>query len=280
MKLSNLLFPFLVFLIGCSGKYLIKTYPSGAKVYVRDIRTKEKKLIGLSPAQIKEESRLGDVFFVVLEKQNYKPKEIMIRVNEGESLTVTAQLDPMTGEELREAASVAGKKEDKGQPPMPPQDNKKKTNLKEEVEDLQLRVALLENTVSFYKDALFSPRFKGGPASFDRDRNDKVIGYMFQAQQAVVRANYKKALELLDKVVQIDEYVSNAWLLKGSVKYLQKDYEGARLAWERCLKIDPHNQVAYRYLSTVYEKLGLEKLPRRPEALRYPAVQMEIEKRR
>jgi tetratricopeptide (TPR) repeat protein len=273
-----------IFNFGCSGKYLVKSYPAGAKVYLRDINSNEKRLVGLSPVQIKEESRLGDVFFLVFEKNNYKPKEVMIRVNEGESLSVAAQLDPLTADAAKEQAAAGGD-QGKGEPPpgQPPQGDKKEPKkieeLVEQVNELNLRVALLENTTSFYKDAMFSSRFQGGPANFDRDRNDKVIGYMFQAQQAIVNAKYDEALGLVDKAINIDEYVSNAWLLKGSIKYLQNDYTGAKDAWERCLKIDPHNKIAYRYLSATYKRLGYAELPNKPEELRYPASNVEIDKR-
>ncbi len=273
----------LFFIVGCGGKYLVKTYPSASKVYVRDIKTQEKRLIGLSPVQIDEDSRLGDVFFLVLEKNNYNTKEVMVRVNEGESLSVTAQLDPLTTDQLKEQQAAAdGKKDDQKPQGQPDKKDKKKAEvdeLKEKLDEINLRVALLENTLSFYKEAMFSPRFQGGSPKFDRDRSDKMVGYMFQAQQAIVRKSYGEALGLLDKALQIDEYASHAWVLKGSVKYLQRDFQGAKVAWERSLKLDPHNKVAYRYLSSVYKRLNLESLPERPEMLRYPAAQVEIEKR-
>ncbi len=268
-------------LVGCGGKYLVQTYPNGAKVYVRDIQTNEKKLIGTSPVQIAEESKLGDVFFVIFEKENFKPKEVLVKINPGESLTLSARLDPLSGEELAEAAGKAEKKKDDEKPGQPPKDDKKKPEdeLKAMVEDLNLRVALLENTVTFYKEAMFSPRFQGGTPGFDRDRNDKVVGLMFSAQQSIVRGAYKEALDQLDQALKMDEYVANAWLLKGSVNFLMKDYEGARTAWERTLKLDAHNKVAYRYLNEVYKRLGVTEMPPKPAELRYPASQVEIEKR-
>ncbi|MCC7442402.1 MAG: hypothetical protein IT285_12265 [Bdellovibrionales bacterium] len=259
-------------LAGCSGKYLVKTYPAGAKVYVRDIQTKENKLVGLSPVTIPEESTLGDVFFVSLEKENFKKKDVLVRVDSGESLTITARLDPLSPEELAEQ----GEGEGQGQPK--PEDKKKEE--KKDLEELKMRVALLENTVSFYKDAMFSARFSGnGQAKFDRDRNDQVVEKLFQAQQATLRKNYDTALKLIDEALQQDEYMSKGWLLKGSIKYLQGDMQGARVAWERTLKIDPHSREAYQFLSRVYSRMGLGELPKQPAALRYPASQQEIEDR-
>jgi tetratricopeptide (TPR) repeat protein len=258
---------------GCSGKYLVKTYPAGAKVYVRDIQTKENKLVGLSPVTVPEESTLGDVFFVTLEKENFKKKDVLVRVDSGESLTITARLDPLSPEELAEQNNGEGQ----GQQQQP-QDKKKDD--KKELEDLKLRVALLENTVGFYKDAMFSARFNGnGQAKFDRDRNDQVVEKLFQAQQATLRKNYDVALKMIDEALQQDEYMSKGWLLKGSIKYLQGDMQGARVAWERTLKIDPYNREAYQFLSKVYNRLGLGELPNKPAAMRYPAAEKEIESR-
>lgn len=264
---------------GCSTRYLVKTYPAGAQIYTRDLTTNEKKLIGVSPVEIEGEAKLGDVFFVVVEKQNYKPKEILVRATEGETLAINAKLDPMTAEEISAANALADKKKEDEKPPQqPPQDPKKK--LDELIEELKLRVALLENTTSFYKDAMFSARFAGnGQAKFDRDRNDKIVDNMFQAQQAITSKDYAKATKLIDDAIEQDEYLAQAWLLKGSLKYLQNDFTGAKQAWERCLKIDPYDKVAYNYLGKVYEKLGLPRLDRPAAALRYPAATVEIEKK-
>lgn len=271
------------FVTACSGKYAVKSYPTGAKVYIKDIQSQEKKLLGISPLSIQEESKLGDVFFLIFEKQNYHTKEVMIKVNEGESVSVATRLDPLSDEE-RKAADLAAneKKEDPQQPK--PQDQKKPEDKKmeelmAEVQELKLRVALLENTASFTKDALFSPRLAGGMPGTDRDRSDRVVGLVFSGQQAIVKGKYEEALKEIDKALQIDEYSNNAWLLKGSVKYLQKDFEGAKVAWERTLKLDPYNKVAYQYLSDVYKRLNLPPLPKTGSEMRYPASAVEIEKR-
>ena len=186
----------------------------------------------------------------------------------------------MTPDEI-EAGKLA-KKEDDKKDQQPPQDPKKKEDdLKKLIEEMKLRIALLENTTSFYKDAMFSSRFTGnGQAKFDRDKNDKVIENMFFAQQAITSHDYTKANQLIDDALEKDEYLAQAWLLKGSLRYLQNDFQGAKQAWERCLKIDPYDKIAYNYLGRVYEKLGLPKLDKPAAALRYPASQVDIERKK
>jgi tetratricopeptide (TPR) repeat protein len=274
-----------VLVSACAGKYSIKSYPQGSKVYVKDMQTNEKKLLGISPLNIQEESKLGDVFFLIFEKQNYRTKEVMVKVNEGESIAVQARLDPLSDEEKKaeELAKNDDKKQDQ-QPPKPddkkkPED-KKMDDLLAELAEVKLRVALLENTSSFYKDALFSPRLSGGMPTQDRDRSERVVGLIFQGQKSIMKGDYKQALAEVDKALTMDEYSNSAWLLKGSIKYLQKDFEGAKTAWERCLKIDPYNKVAYQYLSDVYKRLGMAPLPQTGAEMRYPASNVEIEKRR
>ena len=265
----------------CSTRYLVKTYPAGAQVYTRDLTSNEKKLVGTTPVEIEGDAKLGDVFFVVVEKQNYKPKEILVRASEGETLAINAKLDPMTADEINAANTLAEKKKDDDKKPeqQPPQDPKKKQD--DLIEELKMRVALLENTTSFYKDAMFSARFMGnGQAKFDRDRNDKVVDNMFQAQQAIAAKDYARANKLIDDTLEQDEYLSQAWLLKGSLRYLQNDFAGAKQAWERTLKIDPYDKIAYTYLGKVYEKMGMPRLDRPAAAMRYPASLVDIEKKK
>lgn len=269
--------------VGCAGKYAIRSYPVGAKIYARDIQTQEKKLLGLSPLDITEENKLGDVFFLIFEKQNYREKEIMLKVNPGESLLISARLDPLTEAELAANSPENKNDENKPQPPKPEEKeqelDKKLKEMLADINELKLRVALLENTASFTKDALFSPRLAGGSPASDRDRSDRVVGFVFEAQQSIMKNSYQEALKKLDEALKLDEYSNQAWLLKGSAHYLLKDYLNAKLSWERTLKLDPHNRVAYQYLSEVYKRLGIQDLPKSSADLRYPASQIEIERR-
>lgn len=265
-------------LTACGGKYVVKSFPSDAKLYIKDIRTNEKKLVGNTPTSIEEDPRLGEVFFVVLEKENYKPKEIMLKVNEGESLTVAAKLDPLLVGDGSE--NQVAKKDDDQKPQQGGKPDEKPKDWQKEMDDMKMRIALLENTTSFYKDALFSPRLSGGLPAHDRDRNETVVGNIFKAQQSIMKGKYDEALQSIDKATQLDEYATNAWLLKGSVKYLLKDFQGARLAWEQTLKLDPYNKVAFKYLNNVYKVLKVEPLTENPATLRQPASTLEINQRR
>lgn len=257
---------------------MIKSFPSDARLYIKDIRTNEKKLIGNTPTQITEDPKLGEVFFLVMEKENYKPKEIMVKINQGESLAVSARLDPLLPGD-GDAQNLAQKKDpEKPQPGSPKKDDELK-DWQKEFEDIKLRVALLENTAVFTKEALFSPRLAGGMPSSDRDRKESVISLVFEAQRAITGGKYDEALRHIDKSLQIDEYSTNAWLLKGSAKYLKKDYEGARIAWERTLKLDPYNKAAFRYLNSVYKILNVEPMQESPAELRSPATTLEINRR-
>ncbi len=266
--------------VSCGGKYMIKSYPADAKLYIKDIRTSEKKLIGTTPTQINENPKLGDIFFFVLERENYQPKEIMVKVNEGESFTISAKLDPLLPADSSNDNENKNAKNDDNKPqPGSPQKKEEPKDWEVELDDIKLRIALLETTTAFTKDALFSPRMMGGVPSYDRDRRESVISLIFQAQSAIQVGKLDKANEHIDQALQMDEYSTNAWLLKGSVKYLQKDYASARGAWERTLKLDPYNKTAFNYLNNVYKKLSEKPLKPNPNELRVPASIIDIENR-
>lgn len=274
----NLIISTCLGLTACGGKYVVKSFPADAKLYIKDIRTNEKKLVGNTPTSIEEDPRLGEVFFVVIEKENYKPKEIMLKVNEGESLTVSAKLDPFIQDTGSEGA--VAKKDDEQKPQQGGKPEEKPKDWQKEMDDMKMRIALLENTTSFYKDALFSPRLAGGMPAHDRDRSETVVGNIFKAQQSIMKGKYDEALRSIDTATQMDEYATNAWLLKGSVKYLLKDFQGARIAWERTLKLDPYNKVAFKYLNNVYKVLKVNPLAENAADLRQPANTLEIDQRR
>lgn len=265
--------------MSCGGRYVVKSFPADAKLYLKDLRTNEKKLIGNTPAQIPEDSKLGEVFFLVMEKENYKPKEIMVKVNEGESLSIAARLDPLIPGDGNDQGLAQQKKDDQKPQPGSPNKEKDPKEWQKELEDLKLRVALLENTASFTKEALFSPRLAGGMPMQDRDRKERVVSFVFEAQKSIMGGKYDEALNQVDKAIQIDDYSTNAWLLKGSIKYLKKDYQGARFAWERTLKLDPYNKVAFKYLNSVYKLLNVEPLAENGSDFRYPASTLEINQR-
>ncbi|NUM57541.1 MAG: hypothetical protein HUU56_02865 [Bdellovibrionaceae bacterium] len=267
-----------MFLNACAGKYIVKSFPADAKLYLKDINTNEKKLIGNTPTQIEEDGKLGEVFFIVLEKDNYKPKEIMVKVNEGESLSISAKMDPLSPADL-DNQNLAKKKDDDQKNQGSPNKEKEPKDWQKEFEDLRLRVALLENTSSFTKEALFSPRLSGGVSSQDRDRKERVIAHVFDAQKSIRLGRFDEALKSIDSALQLDEYSTNAWLLKGSASYLKKDYTGARNAWERTLKLDPYNKAAFRYLNSVYKLMNVQPLVETAADLREPASTLEIKKR-
>lgn len=249
---------------GCASTMMVKSYPEGANVYSRDVVSQEKKLLGKTPLNLKKEKDSSEVFFLILEKENFYPKQVLMTPRDGESISVAVTLDP-----LQDASKVAknegedGKEQGQGNG-----DGKKK---EDEMKDLNLRIALLENTISMYKDALFSNRFSAGMAPFDRDRTDNVVDHLFKAQQLVMSKKFTDAQEELDKALLINEYLPQAYLLRGTIFYVNKDYEQAKIAWERSIKIDPHNPQAYEYLRLVSKKLGQTPPPERPSQLRAPA---------
>lgn len=254
---------------GCATRYTVKSFPDGATVFVKDLVTQEKKLVGQTPLTLKKTKEMGDVFFFTLEKDNFTPKQVLMTPKDGENLTISIVLDPASDKD--KALADKGKEgEGKGQDPK--NDDKKKAE--EAMKDLHMRIALLENTVSLQKDALFSGRYggSGGPASFDRGRTDEIVDHLFKSQQLVMAKKYPEAHQELDQALMLDEYLPQAYLIKGTIFYVNKNYDQAKIAWERCLKVDPYNAQAYNYLRLVDKKLGKAMPPERPSMLRAPAT--------
>lgn len=258
--------PFLM--SGCATRYTVKSFPEGATVYVKDLVTQEKKLVGQTPLTLKKTKEMGEVFFFSFEKDNFQPKQILMTPKDGESLTVSVILDP-AAENKDKLADKDKNGDGKGQNP---QDEKKKQE--DAMKDLNMRIALLENTVALQKDALFSGRYagSGGPAGFDRGRNDEIVDHLFKSQQLVMIKKYDEALTELDQALMMDEYLPQAYLIKGTIFYVNKKYDQAKIAWERCLKVDPYNAQAYNYLRLVDKRLGAIQPPERPAMLRAPAT--------
>lgn len=254
-------------LSGCAARYVVKSYPDGATVFAKNVVTGEVKKMGVTPLTIKKTGDIGDVFFVTVEKDNYHPKQILLTPREGENLQLTITLDPLDD---KNRSPAGDKGDEKGQGKNDPNKDKDK---EKEMKDLLLRVALLENTLSLYKEALFSGRYSGagGYAKFDRDHTDEIVDHLFRAQQSTMLKKYDQALTELDQALLLDEYLPQAYLIKGSIYYLTKKFDEAKLAWERCLKIDPYNAQAYEYLRLVSTKLGVRPPPDRPSMLRAPA---------
>jgi len=252
----------------CATRYNVKSFPEGATVFVKDLITQEKKLVGQTPLTLKKTKEMGEVFFFTIEKDNFVSKQILMTSKDGENLTLSVILDPATD---ATKDKLADKDKDKGdQKGQSPEDKKKEDAMK----DLNLRIALLENTVAMQKDALFSGRYNGsgGPARFDRGQNDDIVDHLFKAQQLVMLKKYPDAQNEVDQALLIDEYLPQAYLIKGTIFYVNKDYKQAKIAWERCLKVDPYNAQAYNYLRLVDKKLAVAMPPDRPSMLRAPAT--------
>ena len=51
----------------------MKSFPEGATVFVKDVVTQEKKLVGQTPLTLKKTKEMGEVFFFTIEKDNFYP---------------------------------------------------------------------------------------------------------------------------------------------------------------------------------------------------------------
>ena len=243
-------------IVSCSNSIKIHSYPSSAKVYIKDIITNTKQELGQTPLNITRTDEMSDVFFISIEKDDFLTREILVKSGENESIFIDAKLEP---QEEKLLAEQLGLKNTPVGPGAGGKGKDRKKQVKEQetqIKEMETKIALLNNTLGMYKDALFSQRYAGGDRFRARD-NDKVVKLLFNAQKYIMGKKYTKAKATINKALQMDEYLSQAYILKGSIYYIGKSYAKARLNWERALEIDPYNAEVLKYLKRLYRKLGI-----------------------
>lgn len=238
-----------VLLGACATSFSVRSYPDGAKVKVQNIVSKEIFEIGESPASFDYEPKFGEGFLVKVEKERFQGEDIFLTRHAGARTQLQVNLKPQAVDTGADAVAKADdKKDDKGKGP-DPEAEKKQNELKE-------RLALLEKTFEIYKEALFSARLNGAPASYDRQRMDVQVGLVGRAQNLIEKRRFKEASEVVDKILEQDEYLAQGHVLKGTVAYLQADYPAAIKSWERALEINPYEKLTRAYLVQAYNKVG------------------------
>ena len=80
------------------------------------------------------------------------------------------------------------------------------------------------------------------------------------ARQAIYDARYDSALERIREVLTVDAANARALELAGSVHHLKGEPDRAREAWEKALKLEPHNQAVAASLKRMARKTR-ERIP-------------------
>lgn len=240
----------LLLLGACATKYRVSTYPSGAKIKIENIVSREVFEVGEGPITFEHDERYGEGFIVIAEKDLFLPKRIYVTQIPGAETSYQINLEPKksTLEGAKGDQAKDDKKDDKDKdkdkPPQQPGD------------DTDKRLAVLERTFEIYKDALFSQRYGTGPASYDRDRVDTSVALVSKTQQLMEKKKYNDAMKVIDKLIERDEYLAQGHILKGSVHYLKQEIPEAIVSWERALEINPSDRLTRQYLISAYRKAG------------------------
>ena len=74
-----------------------------------------------------------------------------------------------------------------------------------------------------------------------------LAGYTGLGSKAIERGNYTQALEYLNKAIDISQFNSEAFFLRGYTKYELDDYIGAEKDFGQALRLNPKNHEAYLY---------------------------------
>lgn len=78
------------------------------------------------------------------------------------------------------------------------------------------------------------------------------LDYVKKGDNQLNLKNYKKALELLNKAIEMDAFNGEAFAYRGLAKYHLKDYKGAVIDYDAALKLIPD-------YGEVYDQRGLAK---------------------
>lgn len=76
-----------------------------------------------------------------------------------------------------------------------------------------------------------------------------------QADEAVRANDYDRALPLIEQALRADPRLSDAWRLRGRVKYSRQDYRGALADYTRAVELDSRNAVALSNRANAYLRL-------------------------
>lgn len=66
---------------------------------------------------------------------------------------------------------------------------------------------------------------------------------MIEANRLAAAKRFSEALVRVEKVLETDPKNDEAHAARGSLMYLMKDFDGARVAWQRALEINPSNDM-------------------------------------
>ena len=92
-----------------------------------------------------------------------------------------------------------------------------------------------------------------------RTSSDTAALLMNRAVHSIETKNYPLALELLDRVVELQPRWAEAWNKRASVRYFNGDLDGSMADVERVLKLEPKHFGALEGMATILQRTHLDK---------------------
>ena len=150
-----------------------------------------------------------------------------------------------------------GDEQEKTDPSKKPETKQEKTSNNPEsskVEDLMNRIQNLESalekkTNSKEQDQISAP-------ALDINNINKAMQHILKAQRLVNMNKLDEGLIETFKALAINEKLSSAYALQGSIYYLKKDYPSCMAAWQQAFNLDPTNIEVYEMLKFMRSKFG------------------------
>jgi tetratricopeptide (TPR) repeat protein len=84
---------------------------------------------------------------------------------------------------------------------------------------------------------------------------------MNEANRLVLSKRFSEAITRIEKILELDPKNSEAMAAKGSVLYLMKDLEGAKIAWTKALELNPSDEGVRSSLVDLNLQNSMSRLP-------------------
>ncbi len=92
-----------------------------------------------------------------------------------------------------------------------------------------------------------------------RSGSDTADLLMARSEKAIADKNYPLAVEVLNRIVELQPTWAEAWNKRASARYLAGDLDGAMSDVEQVLKLDPNHFAALSGMAMILQRTGLDK---------------------
>lgn len=101
-------------------------------------------------------------------------------------------------------------------------------------------------------NAILSPNL---PSNFQAI--NRIVTLTLRAEREIIQKRFDDAIKTAAEIKKINENVSSAYEIEGTVFFLQKKMKKSRFAWIRALELEPNNPEGQKILASIEKSLGV-----------------------